>query len=342
MLAGRSGTEFIAYLRPGSIPPGETDNWTGIERLRWATVPKWTMQWRGAKDRLDLYHGTNFRLHTTGRHGGVVTIHDLWLERFPQYSTKVLGQWLSSYKTKRLARRARKIITVSEFSASELSALYGISRERIAVIHNGVSEEWRPRHDPSAMAALGKKIGLPAKPFILFVGGADPRKNHKTFLHAAALVRKQLAGRTLLLVGSPVHRFGSYEATAKSLGLLDQVCCPGRLSVEELTLLYSFTDLFVFPSLYEGFGMPVLEAMACGAPVLTSKTTALCEVAGDAAMLIDPENAQEIGEAMVKVLKNEALRGHLKDKGSQRIKQFTWVQAAADTLDLYRQLCHLA
>jgi len=339
MLATGAETEFVAYARPGFVPPVETGLWGGVDRLRWVTASKWAMKRQGAADRLDLYHGTNFRLHTTGRCGGVVTIHDLWLERFPQYSPKVLGQWLSSLKTKRLANQARMVVTVSEFSANEVTSLYGLPRERIAVIYNGVSEEWHPRTDQSALAALQARLGFPAKPYILFVGGADPRKNHKTFLRAAALARKDLAGRMLLLVGSPVHPFGSYRNTAESVGLLDQVYCPGRLSTEELALLYSFADLFVFPSLYEGFGMPVLEAMACGAPVLTSKTTALVEVAGDAALLIDPENVQELGEAMVKALKNEPLRRYLKEQGIQRAKQFTWGQAATRTLNLYYELC---
>ncbi len=339
MLAAGRDVEFVAYLRPGSIPPEETRLWEGADRLRWVEASKWAMRRRGSADRLDLYHGTNFRTHTTGRRGSVVTIHDLWLERFPQYSPKVLGQWLSSRKTKRTARRARKVITVSEFSAGELTALYGIPRERIAVIPNGVSDEFRPCRDDGAMAALRGRIGLIRERYVLFIGGADPRKNHRVFLEAASLVRASLQGRTLLLVGSTTHPFGSYEATAQSFGLDRQVLCPGRLPMEDLRLLYSYTDLFVFPSLYEGFGLPVLEAMACGAPVITSGTTALGEVAGDAAMLIDPADARGLGEAMITVLDNESLRDSLRAKGFERVRRYTWHRTAAETLQLYREVC---
>ena len=339
MLALKQGVEMVAYLRPGSTPPDEVRAWIGGECLRWVESSKWAMRWRGTADRLDLYHGTNFRMHTTGRYGGVVTIHDLWLERFPQYSLKLLGQWLSSRKTKCTARSARKVITVSEFSAGELTELYGIPRRQITVIPNGVADDFRPCRDDGAMAALRQRIELTPERYILFIGGADPRKNHRVFLEAAALVRKRLQGRTLVLVGSTTHPFGSYEATAKSFGLEQQVLCPGRLPMADLRLLYSYADMFVFPSLYEGFGMPVLEAMACGAPVITSRTTALGEVAGDAALLIDPAKAAELAEAMVAILENESLGDSLKAKGLDRIKRYTWKRAATETLMLYRELC---
>ena len=338
MLAAQPSPEFVAYIRPGSEPPEETRRWPGADRLTWMPVSKWSMRGRGSADRLDLYHGTNFRMHTVGRYGGILTIHDLWLERFPKYSPKLFGQKLSSYKTRRMARRARKVVTVSRFSAQELIELFGLSAGQIAVIPNGVSEDFFPRHDVDAFMALKKRIGLSTDRFLLFIGGADPRKNHRLVLEAASLIRPQLQGRTLLLAGSPTHPFGSYEGTAKSHGLTDCVLCPGRLAQKELQLLYSYADLFVFPSVYEGFGMPVLEAMACGTPVVTSKTSALGEVAGDAALLVDPHNAGELADAMVKVLESESLRAALTAKGFARIKQYTWAQAASQTCDLYASL----
>ena len=159
LLAARTGADFVAYLRPGGQPPEEIRQWPGADRLNWVTASKWSMGGRGRIDRLDLYHGTNFRMHTVGRCGGIVTIHDLWLERFPKYSQKFLGQTLSSYKTRRTARRARKVVTVSKFSAGELCELFGLPPEHIAVIPNGVSEEFFPRHDPGALTALKRRIG---------------------------------------------------------------------------------------------------------------------------------------------------------------------------------------
>jgi glycosyltransferase involved in cell wall biosynthesis len=278
-------------------------------------------------------------MQTVGRYGGVVTIHDLWLDRHPEYSKKMLGQWPSPFKTRQTALRARKSITVSEFSARELVELYGLKREHIRVIHNGVSEDFVPRRDDQAMTELRKRIGLTAEHFVLFIGGADPRKNHQIFLEAAEMVRRKLGPRMLVLVGSPIHPFGSYEESARRRSLTEKVICPGRLSTHDLQLLYSSTDLFVFPSLYEGFGMPVLEAMACGAPVLTSNSTALAEVAGDAAMLADPHDARALGESMIRVLEDEPLRAALRVKGFVRAKQFSWEQTARQTLAVYQDLC---
>jgi glycosyltransferase involved in cell wall biosynthesis len=142
-----------------------------------------------------------------------------------------------------------------------------------------------------------------------------------------------------VLVGDIHHRFGDLLQTARTLGLERRVVCTGRLPIEDIRLLYSHADLFVFPSIYEGFGMPVLEAMACGAPVITSNRTALPEVAGDAAVLVNPEDAEELGEAMVRVLEDQTLRATLKEKGLKRAKQFTWERAARQTMALYRELC---
>jgi len=339
MLAQQGKIDFVAYARPGAGRPDSVGVWPGIERLQWMNSSRWGMGKRGSSDRLDLFHGTNFKMQTVGRYGGVVTIHDLWLDRNPQYSKKMLGQWPSSFKTRQTALRARKAITVSEFSARELVELYGLKREHIRVIPNGVSEDFVPRRDDPAMAELRKRIGLTSEHYVLFIGGADPRKNHQIFLEAAEMVRKKLGSRMLVLVGSPIHPFGNYEETARRRSLTEKVLCPGRLSTSDLQLLYSSTDLFVFPSLYEGFGMPVLEAMACGAPVLTSNSTALAEVAGDAAVLADPQDARALGEALIRALEDEPLRAALKIKGFARAKQFSWEHAARQTLAVYKEVC---
>ncbi len=339
MLAQQDGIDMVAYAKPGAEQPDFVSAWPGVERLEWMNSNRLGMQKRGSSDRLDLYHGANFRMQTVGRYGGLVTIHDLWLDRHPEYSKKMLGQIPSSFKTRQTALRARKVITVSEFSAKELVELHGVKREHIAVIPNGVSEDFAPRRDAQAMAELRKRIGLKAERYVLFIGGADPRKNHQLFLEAAEMVRKKLGSRMLVLVGSPIHPFGNYEETARRRSLSERVLCPGRLSTTDLQLLYSSTDLFVFPSLYEGFGMPVLEAMACGAPVLTSNSTALAEVAGDAAVLADPQDARALGAAMIRALEDEPLRAALKVKGFARAKQFSWEQAAEKTVALYREVC---
>lgn len=331
--------EFVGYVKPGLLRNGQLEGWESRTRLRWVEAGRLARRWRGTLDQLDLYHGTNFKLHTSGRFGGVVTMHDLWLDRYPQYSQKLFGQRASFHRTKRTAWRARKVVTISEHSAHDIESLYGLPRNRIVVIPCGVSEDFQPAVGEQNLAAVGQRFGLSTERFILFVGGADPRKNHQTLLKAYARRADRLKGHRLVLVGDIHHRFGDLLQTVQTLGLEHRVVCTGRLPIGDIRLLYSHADLFVFPSIYEGFGMPVLEAMACGAPVITSNCTALPEVAGDAAVLVNPEDTEELGEAIVRVLEDRTLHATLKEKGFERAKQCTWERAARRTLALYREMC---
>lgn len=332
--------ELVCYVDRGSLDLGRLDAWASDPRVRWRETPRWAIKFRAQRDGLDLYHGTNFRLQTVGRYGGVVTIYDGWLDRHPEYSTRLFGQRSAASRTSRAVWRARKVVTISQFSAREITELYGLPAERIEVVYCGVSEEFRPLRDPAAMAMLREKLALsPDEGFVLFVGGADPRKNHRVFLQAAAGQAARLGRRKLILVGDPVHRFGNYLETAKAVGLEGRVICPGRVSGTELRLLYSHADLFVFPSLYEGFGMPVLEAMACGAPVVTSDRSSLPEVAGDAALLANPDDPAELGQAMARALEDRALRDSLVAKGFERAKLFRWEESARQVMRVYRELC---
>jgi glycosyltransferase involved in cell wall biosynthesis len=339
MVERGEGIELAAYVQPGTIRSEYLEPWMRRSGLTWIESGRWDRRWRGRRDELDLYHGPNFKMHTIGRFGGVVTVHDLWLDRHPEYSRKFFGQAGATRRMKRIAAEARALITVSHFSASEILALYGLPPEQVRVIPNGVSEEFVPLRDDRAMDVLRNHLGIGGRPYLLFVGGADPRKNHRVLFEAVAGRQQRLGRYALVLVGSEVHQFGSFRETAARFGLEGQVVCAGRLPIHEIRLLYSYADLFVYPSLYEGFGMPVLEAMACGAPVVTSKTTALGEVAGDAAVLIDPQDPEALADGIVRLLDDEAWRATLKKRGFERIKRFTWDQAASLTLALYRELC---
>ncbi len=335
--------EFVCYVRPGALRSGTSsplgDRWPENPSLRWVEAGPTAIRWRGTLDRLDLYHGINFKMQTRGRYGGVVTIYDLWLERYPQYSKKFLGQWPSFYRTRRTARRARKVITISQHAASEIVTLYGLPPDRVAVVHAGVSQDFRPNQDPEAFADLRQRLEIPEQRFILFVGGANPRKNHRALLRAYTRRLPRLERYGLVMVGDPSDRFGDIRITARGLGIDHRVSCVRYVPVDDLKLLYSHAELFVFPSIYEGFGMPVLEAMACGAPVITSSTTSLPEVAGDAAILVNPEDENDLADAMTMVLEDPSLREALKQKGFQRAKLFTWEDAAARTMAVYRDLC---
>lgn len=337
----KEDVELICYLPPGarSRLPAEMAAWEQPGRLRWVEAGRATLRWRGRLDQLDLYHGPNFKMRTRGKHGGLVTIHDLWLDRHPEYSPKLFGQRASFHRTKRAAWRARRVITVSQHSARDIEELYGISRERIEVIPNGVSDEFRPVGDEPGLADLRARFAIPTERYLLFVGGADPRKNHQTLLRAYARLSDLLPAHSLVLVGDVTHRFGDMRQTARTFGIEARTVCTGRLSTRDMRTLYAHADAFIFPSLYEGFGMPVLEAMACGTPVITSSTTSLPEVAGDAALLVDPEDVGALADAIVRVTEDAGLREVLRPAGLERVKLFSWRRAAERTLALYRAVC---
>lgn len=334
-----SDHEFVAYVParatlPSNLPPaaaGGSLSYRGVGGLGY--------RWRGRLDGLDLFHGTNFKLQTQGRFGGILTIHDCWLDRHPEHGKKLLGQRLSFYRTRRRTRRAKRVIAVSRHTAREVEELYGVPSERIAVVHHGVSPRFYPDADPEAFARLRARLGLPGEPYLLFVGGAAPRKNHETLWRAYAQQARVGEAYRLVAVGNPRHRSGSLQATADRLGIGHRVVVTGPVPADDLRLLYSHADCFVFPSRHEGFGFPVLEAMACGAPVVTSRTTSLPEIAGDAALLVDPTSAEEMGEAIRRVLSDAALGDRLRQRGFARAKQFTWEAAARRTLQVYKEAC---
>lgn len=329
--------EFVGYVSSRHALSDELQKWAATGRIRWVEVGTWGLRSRGRLDRLDVFHGPNFKLQTQGRCGGVVTIHDLWLERYPRYSKKLFGQRLSSFRTRRTIRRARRVIAVSQATARDLEALYGVPCEKISVVPNGVSEDWWPDagSDPAEVAA---SFGLPSARFILFVGGAEPRKNHAALMDAFARWRMVGDSHCLVVVGNPHHRIGDVDATARRFGIQSRVKVLGRVSGADLRRLYSCATVFVFPSIYEGFGMPVLEAMACGAPVITADTTALPEVVGDAALLVNPRDPDALAEAMRRVIEDRELREDLRARGLARAAAFTWARAARQTLGVYREI----
>jgi len=338
LLELQSGDEFVGYIPKGPGGPKDRGERELFPQLRWREVGKPWFGQCGWLDALDLYHGTNFKVQTRGRYGTIVTIHDLWLDRYPEHSKKFFGQHWSSLRTRRQARLADRVITISHHSAQDIQEIFGIPSERISVILNGVSSDFWPDQSTTGFSTLRAQYGIPQAPYVLFVGGADPRKNHRTLFQAYANLPSLRRTHYLVVIGNPIHRSGTVRGTCQELGIEDRVIVTGSVPLAHIRLLYSHADLFVFPSLYEGFGFPVLEAMACGAPVITSNSTALPEVAGDAAILVNPENEGELGSAMFRALEDPALQMTLRTRGFERAKQFSWEKAARQTLEVYREV----
>lgn len=295
---------------------------------------------RMEKDRrsLDIFHGTNFKAPDYGQHRTVLTIHDVWLARNPQYSKKFFGQALSSWKLGLRARRVSRVVAVSQFSAREIQEVFHLSPDRIAVIHHGPSPDMFPERDDQKFQEVQSRLHIPSRPFVLFVGGAEPRKNHIVLFEAFARSSWLAKSLSLVAIGEVQSRGASLTETARELGIMESVCCPGYVSSEDLRMLYSHAEGFVFPSLYEGFGIPLLDAMACGAPIITGTGSALPEVAGDAALYVDPHDPEQLGVEIERLVSDRQLHTQLRNKGFERVKQFTWERAAQSTLDLYRDV----
>jgi glycosyltransferase involved in cell wall biosynthesis len=250
----------------------------------------------------------------------------------------VSPEWIefASKNTEYAIKKADVIVTVSEFSKREIMNVYKVSDNRIRVIYNGVGEEYFPR--TQGIDEVKIKHGIRGK-YILFVGAIEPRKNLLALIRAYNDLR-QIIREEYRLVVIGVKRYGSEEILKKiePLRLGSDIIFTGVVSREDLPLLYSGAELFVFPSIYEGFGMPVIEAMACGTPVIASNLTSIPEVAGDAALLIDPRDAGEIAEAIEAVLSDNTLKGRLSHKGKERARLFSWERNARETMALYKEV----
>ena len=295
------------------------------------------MKWRAARDRLDLFHGMNFRLRGWGKHGGVVTVYDLALDRLALPSRKLLGQRWSFVRTKRTTRRAAKVITISEQSAEDISELYGVPRERIAIVAPAVGPEFYRVDAPGLLRAIKLQYGIGEGEFLLSGGGSEPRKNIARLVEAFSLLPGRRDLRLVVVGGMTRGSEAIFEAVRRA-GLGASVLFPGHVPLADLRVLYSACVAFVFPSLYEGFGMPVLEAMACGAPVISSNAASLPEVTGEAALLIDPLDVNALAGAIARIRDDRRLRDHFHQAGPIRAKAFSWDQSARDLLRIYQEL----
>lgn len=254
----------------------------------------------------------------------VVTIHDCAFHDAPTGFARSFAAWLA-YLVPRLARRVRQIITVSHFSAERVSELCGIPRERIAVIYNGVDERFF-QSNTALCDNVRQRLRLPAQ-YVLCVGSLEPRKNLPRLLAAWEQLGSVKNGLKLVLVGATSRVFRS--PLLPPLG--GDVMLAGYIAEADLPAVYAAAEAFVYPSLYEGFGLPVLEAMASGTPVVCSNTTSLPEVAGPAAVGVDPLDEAAIAAGIEQVLSDAALRRELSEAGRMRARDFTWDRTATQT-----------
>ncbi|MFV9503747.1 MAG: glycosyltransferase family 4 protein [Oscillochloridaceae bacterium umkhey_bin13] len=263
----------------------------------------------------------------------VVTLHDLGYLAFPEAHTARRRLELD-LTTRWSLRAARCVIAISQATKNDLVRHYGANPERIRVVHHGLARDFQPSREPSQLAAVQARYDL-NQPYFLYVGTLQPRKNLVRLIEAYAMalpILKATAKPPLLgLAGRKGWLSEPIERRIAELGLGNYVRLLGYVPDADLVSLLSGALAFVFPSLYEGFGMPVLEAMACGTPVLTSNTTALPEVAGDAALLVDPHTTKAIAAGLLRLAHQPQLRAELRERGLAQAARFTWERCAEAT-----------
>jgi glycosyltransferase involved in cell wall biosynthesis len=268
----------------------------------------------------------------------VVSVHDVSFIDHPHYFKPARGLQLRTTVANTVSR-ARKIITVSEFSRQRIQATYNIPAEQIHVIYNGVSPSFRPVAKTAAFTWVSQRFGV-QWPYVLSVGDLQPRKNHLSLIETFSqlMLDHPHLPHHLVLVGKPTWFAPKVYEAAKASPFAERIHFTGFVNDEDLLHLYNAAELFVYPSFYEGFGLPIVEAQACGTPVVCSNTSAMPEVADSAALLFDPASTSEIYRAMRDILIDEELRLRMAKLGQKNALRFSWERAAEQTLDVYYEV----
>ncbi len=264
----------------------------------------------------------------------VVTVHDLAFLAYPEAFHTAKRRYLTAM-TRLSVRRARHIIAVSAHTRDDLVHHFGVRPERVTVIPNAADERYRPADTPDDITRFKAANALPDR-FILFVGTLEPRKNLRRLIEAFALFSGDDPGVKLVIVGASGWLTSDLAPLVQSRGLSDRIIFTGYVPDDDLPLWYQAATVFCYPSLYEGFGLPLLEAMACGVPVVTSRTSSLPEVAGDAARLVDPTDICGLASTLQSVLANDARRQAMSEAGIARSHAYSWERTAAATLAVIR------
>lgn len=288
------------------------------------------------KERFDIIHSPVqfgiFLFPTNAKN--ILTVHDL--------SSLIFPRMYSSYNFTvhklifpRILKNIDIIIVPSESTRNDMIKILGLQKEKIVVINSGVDKRFKPIKD--AKEYIRKKYGI-SKPFILNVNTLDLRKNINTLLKAFYELKKKGLIYKLIIIGKSGDAYKQIISYIQRFNLSNDVTLMGLIDENDIPYFYSAADLFVFPSLYEGFGFPVLEAMACGCPVITSNSSSLPEIVGKAGLMVDPINTKKLAEGMIEMLINKNLRKSMIKRGLKRAKTFSWENTAKETLKIYKEI----
>ncbi|MBS4015545.1 MAG: glycosyltransferase family 4 protein [Candidatus Latescibacteria bacterium] len=346
LISFNSGHEFIIYKKPEVFTDLEKDQNQQVQfrnikksrnqRVLWeyTTLPKLLQ-----KEQVDIFWGPSNFLPLRKACKYVVTIHDLssftYADTYPYLRRKYY-----QYIIKQAVKRADLIVTDSEFSRQDIVNTFSIPAEEVKVISCGIDDIFQPIDCSDKHTQIKSKYKLPDD-FIFTLGVIEPKKNTQRLVQAYTQLKNKHVDLPKLVVGGS-KKYGWKNRRifqlVDELKLKDSVIFTGFIEHQDLPVIYSTAKLFILPSLFEGFGLPVIEAMACGTPVITSNTSSLPEIAGDAAVLINPYDTEEIGQAIIKVISDQQLQTEMRAKGFKNVKRFSWQESAHELLDVFEQI----
>ncbi|MHB9091612.1 MAG: glycosyltransferase family 4 protein [Chloroflexota bacterium] len=336
-LAGVPGVNCGAAMTPGTVLSGCS---TGIDPVQLRTTGNWARllyglpaacrQWNAQI--LHVTYVAPFVLTCPT----VVSVHDVSFRRFPAaFSPR--DRLLFATLLPLSLRRASAVITISQHAKQEILRAYPHLQVKVYVTRLAPGDQFKPPANQASAREIRRRYGI-SSDYVLAVGSLQPRKNLLRLVRAFAKVHAEIRDLKLVIVGKAQWQASAVYAEVLSQGLADNVLFTGYVPDHDLVGLYGEAKAFVYPSLYEGFGLPILEAMACGTPVVVSNTSSMPEVAGDAGLFVDPFNEDEMAASISQVLCSPRLADSLVEKGLRRAKEFTWAHTAAATADVYRRL----
>jgi glycosyltransferase involved in cell wall biosynthesis len=291
---------------------------------------------RAGFDRLlpgaDLFHAAEHLLLPLRSIPTVLTVHDLIFRHLPEHH-KPLNRWYLNLTMPLYCRRADHIVVVSEHSKRDLISAYGIAAEKITVVYEAAAPDFCPQ-PPQAVASVRARYGLPER-YLLSVGTIEPRKNLTRLLAAFEAVYADGLADGLVIVGKRGWLYGDFFARLEESPVREVVLLPGYVPDDDLPAFYAGAQALILPSVYEGFGLPVLEAMVCGTPAVASNASSIPEIGGDAALYFDPLDVEAIVDAIRRLLRDISLRDEMRERGLARAARFSWQQAAAETRAVY-------
>ena len=302
-----------------------------VPRILWEQT---ALAWHTSRGKLDILHCPLNIIPLAAACPTVLTIHDLTFLRYPRLFPRLKQRYLRFF-TRLSARSADVVVTDSESTRADVVRMLGVAEDRVHVVYPAADADYHPRTDEEASAFRAEKR-LPSR-YVLYVGTLEPRKNVDVLIRAFGdVVRKEKVPHSLVLVGGHGWMTQAIDEAMKDSAIHERIIMPGYVPREELPLWYSSADLLVYPSSYEGFGYPVLEAMASGTPVIASNASSLPEIVRDAGLLVPPRAEQQLASAMASVLTDNALADELRERGLKQAARFSWTDSVRVCLELYQ------